>query len=150
MVQGTAVGVFIIPILFSFAFGGFVLSTALSGMEGTHSVFLAPKQSASLQFVNVNAEYALSDRIEASVSVSDPAYNCGDLYITIFDVSGPQKTAVTQGAFFDQCYGQSAVLPLTDVFSERMTSTGQYQIEAQLFDERGDKFLTASQKFTVR
>lgn len=149
-VRGTAIGVFIIPIVFSFLFGGFVLSMAFSDMNVPHSIFSSSTSSTSLQFVDMRSEYATSDRVEARVSVSDSAYDCGDLYITLFDVSGQQKTAVTQGAFFDQCYGQSAILPLADVFSERIGTAGQYQIDAQLFDNQGEKFLTASHKFTVR
>ncbi|MEM3143509.1 MAG: hypothetical protein QXW91_02660 [Candidatus Nitrosotenuis sp.] len=145
--KGTAVGSFIIPIVFSFVFGGIVLSLALGQADISHPVS-SPRQS--LQFVGVASEYAISEIISASVSVSDPAYDCGDLYITIFDVSGSQKMAVTQGAFFDQCYGQSGVLPLNESFAEIMPSAGRYQIEAQLFDNQGNKFLSATHIFTVR
>lgn len=147
--RGTAVGIFIIPIVFSFVYGGAVLSVALGGVDRTGMVF-SGAQSDSLEFVDVKSEYQVAERITAKVSVSDPAYDCGDLYVTLYDVSSPQKKAVTQSAFFEQCYGISGDLPLNEAFSEQLDVAGTYQVEAQLFDEQGDKFLTASKKFTVR
>lgn len=146
--KGTAVGSFIMPIIFSFVFGGLVLSLALGQADISNPTSSSARQP--LQLVGVANEYSTSERVSASVSVSDPAYDCGDLYITIFDVSGQQKTAVTQGAFFDQCYGQSGVLPLNESFVEIMPSAGRYQIEAQLFDNQGNKFLSTTHIFTVR
>ncbi|CDI06097.1 conserved hypothetical protein [Candidatus Nitrosotenuis uzonensis] len=147
-IKGVAVASFIIPIVFSFVYGGFVLSLALSD-AGSSDIF-SSKPSSSLQFVGVDTEYSISGRITAQVSVSDPTFDCGDLYITLFTVSGSQKNAVTQGAFFDQCYGDEGTLPIGEQFSETLGAAGTYQIEAQLFDKEGDKFLTATQKFTVR
>lgn len=148
-IKGVAVAAFIIPIVFSFVYGGSVLSLALSDTDRSSGIFV-PKSSSSLQLVGVNSVYSVSDRVTAQVSVDDPAYDCGDLYITLFDVSTSQKNAVTQGAFFDQCYGNQGTLPISESFSEALNAAGTYQIEAQLFDKEGDRFLTAIQKFTVR
>ncbi|HXG73683.1 MAG TPA: hypothetical protein VNK44_02530 [Candidatus Nitrosotenuis sp.] len=147
MATGTTVGVFIIPIVFSFIFGGLVLGTALQG-ERTFS--FAGTSSGSMQIVDLQSQYATSDNVGASVSVSDAEFNCGDLYITIYDVSSGQRKAIKQGAFFDQCYGSSGTLPLEERFSVKMESPGQYLLEAQLFDESGDRFITTSQKFNVQ
>lgn len=87
--------------------------------------------------------------IDATLSVNDPIFDCGDLYITMHDVSNGQKTAYQQRAFFDQCYGYSGILPMREQFSEEFDE-GQYIIEAQLFDKIGDAFLMVSQKFSVQ
>jgi hypothetical protein len=149
LATNSAVLVFIIPIVFSFIFGGVVLTLSLQD-ETRGIVDVGSRNSDSMQIVDLQNQYTSSDQISAHVSVSDAAFSCGDLYLTIYDVSTGQRKAVKQGAFFDQCYGSSGTLPLQESFSEKMDSPGEYLLEAQLFDENGDKFLTASQRFSVQ
>jgi hypothetical protein len=99
--------------------------------------------------VGLLPQYSGAEKTSAQITTNDPAYDCGDLYITVYDVSAGQKKAVKQGAFFDQCYGESGTLPINDQFSEKFDA-GQYLLEAQLFDKNGDKFLSASQRFSVQ
>lgn len=146
--SGVTIAVFVIPIVFSFVYGGTVLSLSLQGQDREFD-FGKTQHTTSIQIIALQNEYSSSDSIEAQVSVSDPAFSCGDLYMTIYDVSSPQRKAVKQGAFFDQCYDSSGMLPVNEKFSEKVDS-GRYLLEVQLFDQNGDKFLTASQKFTVR
>lgn len=95
-------------------------------------------------------QLTLSDNIiNATLSVNDPVFDCGDLYITMYDVSDGQKTTYQQRAFFDQCYGYSGILPIREQFSEEFDE-GQYVIEAQVFDKNGDAFLMVSQKFSIQ
>jgi hypothetical protein len=150
LATGTTVGVFIIPIAFSFIFGGLVLGVALQNPERPFSFETESSASDSIQIVNLQNQYAVSDTVGASVSASDAAFSCGDLYMTIYDVSSGQRKAVKQGAFFDQCYGSSGTLPLEESFSVKIDAPGQYLLEAQLFDKNGDRFLTTSQRFSVQ
>ncbi|WP_100181691.1 hypothetical protein [Candidatus Nitrosotenuis aquarius] len=139
------IAIFIIPIIFSFVYGGAVLGTALSGQMDavqTHS-------GGAIDILDLQSQYSSGEKTSVQISVDDSAYDCGDLYITIYDVSGGQKKAVKQGAFFDQCYGESGTLPINDKFSETIDA-GQYLLEVQLFDKNGDKFLSASQRFSVQ
>lgn len=147
--SGVMVAVFIIPIAFSFIYGGAVLSMALQNPERSFG-FPEMQQTSSIQIIQLQNEYSSSDAVSAQVSVSDPEYSCGDLYMTIYDVSSSPRKAVKQGAFFDQCYETDGILPTNDKFSEKVASAGSYVLEVQLFDQNGDNFLTASQKFTVR
>lgn len=144
-----SVAVFVIPIVFSFVYGGSVLSLALNDSDGA-PLIADSSPSKSITIIDLSGEYAASDAISARMSVTDPAFSCGDLYVTIYEVSGSERKAVTQGAFFDQCYDQSGTLPVGESFSERIGTAGQYQIEVQLFDKDGNKFVTASERFTVR
>lgn len=149
MATGRAVAVFIIPIVFSFIYGGAVLALSLQNQDRSAAVEI-DSNTSDLQITDLQNIYAVSDQISARVSVSDPAFDCGDLYMTIYDVSSGRKMAVKQGAFFDQCYGSSGVLPTPDSFSEKVDASGQYLLEVQLFDQNGDKFLTTSQRFSVQ
>lgn len=140
------IAIFIIPIVLSFVYGGIVLGSAL---QGSHAEPGMTQQTSSFEILDLQGSYAGGEKISAQVSVSDSAFDCGDLYITVYDISGGQKKAVKQGAFFDQCYGGSGTLPLSEKFSENFDA-GQFLLEAQLFDKNGDKFLSATQKFNVQ
>lgn len=142
--RGTAIAAFVIPIVFSFAYGGAVLSMGMSGQTDAW----VPQNSDSLSITGLNDIYAVSENISAQVLANDPAYECGDLYMTIYDISSERK-AVSQNAFFDQCYGASGTLPLNEEFSEKIDKPGKYSLVAQLFDSDGNKFLTAEKQITV-
>jgi hypothetical protein len=139
------IAIFIIPIIFSFVYGGVVLGTALSGQRDA----VQSHSGGSIDILDLQSQYASGEKTSVQISVDDSAYDCGDLYITVYDVSGGQKKAVKQGAFFDQCYGESGTLPINDKFSETIDA-GQYLLEVQLFDKNGDKFLNTSQRFSVQ
>ncbi|RJQ24864.1 hypothetical protein C4565_09200 [Candidatus Parcubacteria bacterium] len=147
--SGVTIAVFVIPIVFSFIYGGAVLSLSLQ--EPNRGIdFQGTTQLTSIEITSLRDEYSSSDAIAAQVLVRDPGFSCGDLYMTIYDISSAQRKAVAQGAFFDQCYDSSGTLPVGDQFSQRVDTAGQYLLEVQMFDQSGDKFLTASQKFSVR
>lgn len=150
MATGKAILVFVIPIVFSFIYGGAVLALSLQNPDRGFDVRVISDTSGPMQITDLRAQYSTSDQISAHVSVGDPKFDCGDLYMTIYDVSKGQRKAIKQGAFFDQCYGSSGVLPAPDSFSERIDVPGKYLLEAQLFDKNGDEFLTASQQFSVQ
>ncbi len=145
--RGTAVAAFVIPIVLSFIFGGTVLSLALSNTPNSGMV---SQSSDSMSITGIKDDYTAPDNIVAHVSVSDPTYDCGDLYMTVFDVSTSPKKSVGQHAFFDQCYGTSGTIPLNEEFSQKIEKPGQYSLVAQLFDKDGNKFLTTEKHLTVK
>jgi hypothetical protein len=149
LTSGSAVAVFIIPIVFSFIFGGAVLALSMQGQDRS-VVDVGTTTLTSIEISGLQGQYSSSDAVSIQVFARDPAFSCGDLYITIYDVSSGQRKAVKQGAFFDQCYGDSGTLPVTESFSEVIGTPGQYLLEVQLFDEGGDKFLSASQRFSIQ
>lgn len=139
------IALFVIPIVFSFVYGGLVLGSAMQGPQVNSMT--AP--SSTLEILELQGSYSSGERVSVQISINDASYDCGDLYITVYDVAGGAKKAVKQGAFFDQCYGTSGTLPISEKFSENFDA-GQYSLEAQLFDKTGDKFLSATQKFSVQ
>jgi len=148
--SGVTIAVFVIPIVFSFVYGGAVLSLSLQ--EPDRGIdFQGTTQLTLIEITSLQDEYSSSDAINVQVLVRDPKFNCGDLYMTIYDVSSSQRKAVAQGAFFDQCYDSSGTLPVgDDQFSQKVDVAGKYLLEVQLFDQNGDKFLTTSQNFRIR
>ena len=136
--------IFIIPILFSFVYGTVVLGSAFYVQGDTTTTNF----SNSIEILSLRSIYANDEEIIVQISVSDEEYDCGDLYITIYDVSGFQKKVVKQQAFFDQCLGGSGILPNDDTFSEKL-GAGEYLLEAQFFDKNGSKSLSTSHNFRV-
>ena len=147
--RGTAIAAFVIPIVFSFIYGGSVLSLA-SNDQSRNSWVLSESRSDSIALIDLKDDYTAPDSLSAQVSVSDPAYDCGDLYLTVYDISSFEKKPVSQNTFFDQCYGTSGKIPLNEEFSEKIDKPGKYLLVAQLFDKDGVKFLTAERQFTVK
>lgn len=149
--------VFLIPAIVSIFFGGFVLGEVLkkpdrelnimpSGFSGGIVI-----SSEAMEILGMQKEYSTSVPIEISVSVSDPIFDCGDLYITIYDVSKVPKEVVTQSGFFEQCYDKNnLVLPIDDKFSEMIDSPGQYELISEINDKDYKKSLMASERFTVK
>jgi len=149
--------VFLIPAVVSIFFGGFVLGEILKKPERELNMMpfnFSDKFKASpgaMTIIGLQKEYSNSKPIEISISVSDPIFDCGDLYITIFDVSIVPKEVVTQSGFFGQCYEKNNLtLPTDDEFSELIDSPGQYEIVSEINDKTYKKSLTASERFIVK
>ncbi len=149
--------VFLIPAVVSIFFGGLVLGEVLKKPERELNLmpfdfsdkFVA--SSGAMTIIGLQKEYSNSKPIEISVSVSDPIFDCGDLYITIFDVSIVPKVVVTQSGFFGQCYEKNNLaLPTDDEFSELIDTPGQYEIVSEIKDKTYKKSLTASERFIVK
>ena len=139
------IAILVIPIILSFVYGGAVLGFALQGPRAE----IGETQLTSIEILNLQSSYSGADSVSPQIQINDSTFDCGDLYITVYSTGLGQKTAVKQGAFFDQCYGASGALPINDEFSEKFDA-GQYVLEAQLFDKNGDKFLSSSQEFSVQ
>jgi hypothetical protein len=149
--------VFLIPAVASIFFGGLVLGEVLKKPERELNMmpfdfsdkFVA--SSGAMTIIGLQKEYSNSKPIEISVSVLDSLFDCGDLYITIFDVSKVPKEVVTQSGFFDQCYEKNDLkMPIDDDFSELIDSPGEYEIVSEIHDKTSQKSLTVSERFIVK
>jgi len=106
--------------------------------------------SGAITIIGLDDNLSKSQPIKITVSVSDPIFDCGDLYITIYDISKTPKEVVTQSAFFGQCYEKNnLMMPIDDEFSETIDS-GKYEIVAEINDKEYKKTLTASETFIVK
>ncbi len=119
--------------------------------EGSDGFFKGPEISTvAIKIIGLEEQYSKSKPIEITVSVIDPIFDCGDLYITIYDIAKSPKEVVTQSGFFKQCYNKNnLMMPIGDEFSETIDQPGQYEIEAEINDIDFKKTLTSSMKFIV-
>ena len=148
--------VFLFPVVSSIFFGSLVLGEVLKSpereldmwpFEFSEKTFVS---SGAIKIIGLNDNLPKSQPIKITVSVSDPFFDCGDLYITIYDTSKIPNEVVTQNAFFEQCYEKNnGIMPIGDEFSEVVPS-GQYEIVAEINDKEFKKTLTASMTFTVK
>lgn len=156
-VRSVAFVVFLFPVIISIFFGTMVLGEVLQ--EPERNLNLWPFESSGSVIVQTGAmkinglqeSYSVSKPIEITVSVSDQIFDCGDLYITIYDVSKTPNEVVTQSGFFGQCYAaKNLVMPIGDNFSEPIEVPGKYEIVAEINDKEFKKTLTASEQFIVK
>lgn len=142
--------------MISIFFGSIVLGEVLKSPERELDMWpfgFSEKISISsdaITIIGLNDNLSKSQPIKIMVSVSDPFFDCGDLYITIYDISKNPNEVVTQSAFFSQCYEKNnGMMPIDDEFSEIITS-GQYEIVAEINDKEFKKTLTTSKTFIVK
>ncbi len=155
--KSTAFVVFILPVILSLAFGSYVMADVLQE-PGRHLDMwnferhdgVVEESSEFIEIIGLDEEYAVSTPIELEVSVTDDSFDCGDLYITIFDVSGADREVITQSGYFTQCFGaEDLFLPIDDEFSETIDTPGKYEIVVELNDAEQQKTITAKRLFTV-
>lgn len=156
-VQKIVFAVFLIPAVASIFFGGFVLGEVLKKPD--RELDMLPfdfsgkfvGSSGAMKIIGLHEEYSKTQPIEITISVSDPIFDCGDLYISIYDVSKIPKEVVTQSGFFGQCYEKNnLVMPIDDKFSELVANPGQYELVSVINDQAYKTSLTSSEHFTVK
>ncbi len=148
--------VFILPIISTIIIGALVLNGILIeepdrelNMWRFDSTFVS--KSHDVEILGLEKQYTTSEPVKVQVAINDARFDCGDLYITIYDISSISKEVVTQGGFFDQCFAKNnAALPVGDVFSEVVDKSGSYEIIVQMVDEDGKNSISGSAKFTVK
>lgn len=90
-----------------------------------------------ISIMGLERSYEAGAQIALWVAVTDLAFDCGDLYITIYDKhadgSGNDGVALTQKAFFAQCFATDDVdLPVEDDFTVTIDSPGPYTVVAEV------------------
>lgn len=148
--------VFVLPVVISVILGGFVLSNVLAQPD-RHLNFLQfnfvtlPTQEGSpdIRIMNLNSSYPISAPLSFTVRVNDTSFDCGDLYMTVYNLN--TKQAVAQNAYFSQCFVQTnSTLPLNTVFSPVINSTGAYQIVADMKDKSYQNDINVTATFNVQ
>jgi len=154
-VRGIVYVVFVLPIASSIIFGALVLNGILIE-EPDHELNMWQFDSTfvstpNVEILGLEKQYSTSDHVEIQVAIDDPLFDCGDIYITIYDISSSSKQVVTQSGFFDQCFAKNnSVLPIGDEFSEIVDKSGNYEIIVQMVDENGKNSVSSSAKFNVK
>jgi len=136
--------IFVLPIILSLSLATAVMADVLDkpGREmqmwppqssGGHGTTYVPGPHSSddgILIVGLSESYKVGGQIAVGVSVSDAAFDCGDLYITIYD---RDDAVLAQGAFFEQCFADAGIdLPVEGDFEAAVDSPGSYVIVAEM------------------
>jgi len=107
--------------------------------------------STQVKILGLERVYSTNVKVNIQVSIVDPVFDCGDLYVTIYDISKTSKKVVTQSGFFHQCFDKNnSVLPVDDEFLHTIESPGNYEIVIEMFDKQNKKATSTSAEFTVK
>ena len=105
---------------------------------------------SGINFVGFNDEITQNSNLEFSIEFSNPDFNCGDLYITIYDVSTSEKQVLTQSGYLKQCFIQNNdILPVDDDYSELITKSGTYEIYIEIFNEKYSENISITETLRV-
>lgn len=146
--RGSLIAVFILPVLFTIIFSIAVMSGALIDLDREFHFWPSgiSTKNNPIQILGLEDQYSIKEPISVSVQVSDPSFECGDLYITITS----QDNVVTQSGFFEQCFQNLGILPLKGDFSEVIEIPGKYDLKVEMLDKNQKNTITVSGKFTVK
>jgi hypothetical protein len=156
LVKVSAFLIYILPILLSVSLGTAVMAETLSssdrelnflqfGGEGYNS-----SSKNTINLVGFNNELLQNSNLEFSIDFSNSDFNCGDLYITIYDVSNSVKEVLTQSGYLKQCFIQNNnILPVGENYSELMSKPGTYEIYVEIFNEKYSKNISMTETLRV-
>ena len=148
--------VFILPITLSVIFGSLVMAEVLKDPERELGILQSESSdlsviSTQVKILGLERVYSTNVEVNIQVSIDDPVFDCGDLYVTIYDISKSLKKVVTQSGFFHQCFDKNnSVLPVDDEFLQTIESPGNYEIVIEMFDKQNKKTTSTSAEFTVK
>jgi len=104
----------------------------------------------TINLVGFNNELLQNSNLEFSIDFSNSDFNCGDLYITIYDVSNSVKEVLTQSGYLKQCFIQNNnILPVGENYSELMSKPGTYEIYVEIFNEKYSKNISMTETLRV-
>ena len=156
MVKSSAFVIYILPIVLSVSLGTSVMADTLNnsdrelnflqfGGEG----YIDSKDGINL--VGFNNEILENSNLEFSINFSNSDFNCGDLYITIYDISTSEKQVLTQSGYLKQCFIQNNnTLPVGEAYSELISKSGTYEIYVEIFDEKYSKNISMTETLRVK
>jgi len=150
--------VFVFPVIISLIFGGFVLSNVLGQPDRQLNMWQFKSEITTgqqgdkeIRLLNFISNYTISTPVTLSVRVNDTAFDCGDLYITIYDPNVSPKQVIVQHAYFSQCFVKdNSTLPIQDVFSPVIDKAGIYQVVAEMKDKTNQKSISVKANFRVQ
>ena len=83
--------------------------------------------------------------------VNNTSFDCGDLYLTIYNPNTSPKQVIVQHAYFTQCFAQTnAVMPIQDTFSPVIDTPGIYQIVAEMKDKTNQNSISVMANIRVQ
>ncbi|SMH71616.1 hypothetical protein [Candidatus Nitrosotalea okcheonensis] len=151
--------VFVFPIIASLIFGGYVLSDVLGQPDRQLNMWQFKFPSTigqqqgdkQIRLLNLVSNYTVSTPLNFRVLVNDTSFDCGDLYMTIYDPNTSPKQVIIQNAYFTQCFAQTnSSLPIQDTFSPVIDKPGIYQIVAEMKDKTNQNSISVMANIRVQ
>ena len=156
-VQKMALLVFVFPVIISIIFGASVLSNVL-GQPDRHLnmwqfISHQPVQTGDkdIQIQNLMNSYSTFTPVSITVAINNTAFDCGDLYITIYNLDTSPNQVAAQNGYFSQCFAENnSSLPVDDTFSQIIEKLGNYEIVTEMKDKNNQNTITATSHFKVQ
>ncbi len=150
--------VFVLPVIISIVFGGYVLSDVLGQPDRKLNMwqFKVPTEPVQqgdkdIRILNLLNSYNASTSFKLSVRVNNTAFDCGDLYMTVYDLDKSPNQVVVQNAYFSQCFvANNSILPINDIFSPVIDKSGSYQAVAEMKDKTNQNSIKVTANFKVQ
>jgi len=157
-VQKMALLVFVFPVVISIAFGVLVLSDVLGQPDRHLNMWQfvntkQPTQTGDKDIIiqNFLNSYSTLMPVSITVGINDTAFDCGDLYITIYDLDTSPKQVAAQNGYFLQCFAaNNSSLPIDDTFSQIIEKPGNYEIVTEMKDKNNQNTKTVTAHFKVQ
>ena len=156
LVKSSAVVVYILPIVLSVSLGTAVMAETLSSPDRELNFLQfgddghASSSKSGISLVGFNDKILENSNLEFSIKFSNSDFNCGDLYITIYDVTTSEKQVLTQSGYLKQCFIQNNdILPVDDNYSELITKSGTYEIYVEIFNENYSENISITETLRV-
>lgn len=156
-VQKIALLVFLFPVIISIAFGATVLSNVLAQPDRHLNMWQfvppIPTQTGDndIKIQNLLDSYSTFTPVSVTVAVNNTAFDCGDLYITIYDLGTSPNQVAAQNGYFSQCFVENnSVMPIHDTFSQVIGKTGNYEIVTEMKDKNNQNAIKSTANFKVQ
>ena len=157
MVKSSAFVVYILPIVLSVSLGTAVMAETLSSSDRELNFLqfgdegYSGSSSTGVSLVGFNNEITKNTNLEFTIKFSNSEFNCGDLYITIYDITNSEKQVLTQSGYLKQCFIQNNnTLPVGENYSELISDPGNYEIYIEIFDEKYSKNISMTETLRVK
>ena len=148
--------VYILPIILSVSLGTLVMAEALNDPERELDMWQFDASSSSTQqhmqlsVIGLDKTYSTSESIEFKINVNDVNFDCGDLYITIYQTN-QQNVVITQSGYLKQCFTLNQEnLPIGEYYTEIISKAGNYKVVIEIFDEKYNDSLSYTETFIVK
>ena len=146
--------VYILPIILSVSLGAVVMAEALNNSERELNMWQFGDGSSSdrkdLSIIGLDKTYSTSESIEFKINVNDVNFDCGDLYITIYQTN-QQNVVITQSGYLKQCFTLNQEnLPIGEYYTEIISKAGNYKVVIEIFDEKYNDSLSYTETFIVK
>jgi hypothetical protein len=157
LVKPSAIVIYILPIVLSVSLGTAVMAETLSSSDRELN-FLQfggevynTRDTSGISFIGFNSEIAQNSNLEFSLEFSNSDFNCGDLYITIYEITTSEKQVFTQSGYLKQCFTQNNnILPVGENYSELIPKSGTYEIHIEIFDDKYSNNISMTKTLLVK